>query len=204
MDRIEIPKGKIIDPLRDNPDLRYAAKYPLESGLQFQGIWQCDVFRQGKLISGGYPEPPNTFTTEGMARLLNIIFGDVSKAASEIWYVHLFKNNVNPAVGNEAATAMGASGTYGICQDADYDDPATNAPLYDTATTTTASITNSANEAEFTIKSSITVYGACLSTIQAKTGTSGYLMCAKKFSASRNVVDDDKLYVSYTINATTS
>jgi len=202
MDRIMIPKNKIIEPLRDNPDLRYAAKYPAESHLSFQGIWQCDQYRNGELISGGYPEAPNTFTTEGMARLLNIIFHDISKAASEIWYVHIFKNNVTPAVGNTAAVHMGAEGTYGICQDADYDDPATNAPAYTTADTATASITNSvAGKAEFTIDDSITVYGACLSTIQAKTGTSGYLMCAKEFSSSRDVIDADILYVTYTITA---
>lgn len=194
----------MISSLRDDLELAYAAKHAVESHLAFEGICQCDVYRKGRLISGGYPEPPNTFTTEGMARLLNIIFGDVSKAASEIWYVHIFKTNVTPAVGNTAAVCMGAAGTYGICQDADYDDPATNAPSYDTATTATASITNSASKAEFTIKASITLYGACLSTIQAKTGTSGYLMCGKKFTTSRAVVDDDIVYVSYTISATTS
>ena len=205
MNRIAIPNREIIESLRDDPHLRYAAKYPIESHLGFQGIWQCDQYRDGKLISGGYPETPNTFTTEGMARLLNIIFHDISKPASEIWYVGIYKNNVTPAVGNTAATCLGASGTYGACQDADFDDPATNYPPYTTADTDTASITNSvAGKAEFTIAASITIYGAFLSSIQAKTGTSGYLMCAKKFSSSRAVIDDDILYVTYTISATTS
>ena len=205
MDRIAIPNQELIEKFRSNPDLRYAAKYPLESHLGFQGIWQCDQYRKGELISGGYPEPPNIFTTEGMARLLNIIFHDISKAASEIWYVHIYKNDVTPAVGNTAAVHMGAAGTYGICQDADYDDPATNAPSYTTADTATATITNaSAGKAEFTIAASITVYGACLSTIQAKTGTSGYLMCAKAFISSREVIDDDVLAVTYAITASSS
>ena len=205
MDRIIMPNKDIIASLRDDNELKYAVKYPIESHLGFEGIVQCDQYRNGKLISGGAPELPNTFTTEGMARLLNIIFHDISKAASEIWYVHIYKNNVTPAVGNTAAVHMGAAGTYGVCQDADYDDPATNAPGYETADTATASITNSATQkAEFTIKASITVYGALLSTIAAKTGSSGYLMCAKKFSSSRPVIDDDELYVTYTISATTS
>lgn len=194
-----------IDALRDSPEARYAAKHAVESGIMLQGWFQCDVVRQGRLISGGHREPtPNTFTTEGMNRMLDIILGDTSKTGSNIYYVHLFKNNVTPAVGNTAATAMGAAGTYGICQDADYDDPATNAPSYTPAAAASASCTNSASKAEFTIKASITLYGACLSTIQAKTGTSGILLCAKKFTSSRNVVDDDEIYVNYTVTMTTS
>lgn len=205
MDRIIMPNQEIIASLRDNPDARYAAKHPVESGIQLQGIYQCDQYRKGELISGGYPEIPNTFTTEGMAYLLNIIFHDISKAASEIWYVGIFKNSVTPAVGNTAAVHLGAAGTYGACQDADYDDPATNCPSYTTADTATASITNSvAGKAEFTIAASITVYGAYLTDIQAKTGSSGHLMSAKKFSASRAVIDNDELSITYTITLTTS
>ncbi|MBW2094209.1 MAG: hypothetical protein JRI80_04905 [Deltaproteobacteria bacterium] len=205
MGRIAIPSREMIESLRDNPELRYAAKYPIESHLGFEGIWQCDQYRNGELISGGYPETRNTFTTEGMARLLNIIFHDISKPASEIWYVGIYKNNITPSVGNTAATCLGAAGTYGECQDADYDNPATNKPAYTTADTETASITNSvAGKAEFTMAASITIYGAFLSTEAAKTATTGYLMCAKKFSSSRAVIDDDVLYVTYTISATTS
>lgn len=205
MRKIIVPNKEILESLRDNDHVRYAAKHVVESGLMFQGIWQADVVRQGRLISGGYPEPPNTFTTEGMARLLNIMFHDIEKAASEIWYVNIFKNDVTPAVGNTAAVHLGAAGTYGACQDADYDDPATNSPAYTTADTATAGITNSAaGKAEFTIAASITVYGAFLTTIQAKTGSSGYLMCAKAFTNSRAVIDDDIIYVTYAINATTS
>ena len=202
---IAIPNKRIIESLRDDPDARYAAKHPIESGIGLQGIYQCDQYRKGELISGGYPEPPNTFTTEGMARLLNIIFHDVAKASSEIWYVGIFKNNVTPAVGNTAAVHLGAAGTYGACQDADYDDPATNCPSYTTADTATASITNAVGgKAEFTIADDIDIYGAYLTTIQTKAGTSGYLMSAKKFSDKRDVIADDELSVTYTISLTTS
>ena len=202
---IAIPNKRIIESLRDDPDARYAAKHPIESGIGLQGIYQCDQYRKGELISGGYPEPPNTFTTEGMARLLNIIFHDVAKASSEIWYVGIFKNNVTPAVGNTAAVHLGAAGTYGACQDADYDDPATNCPSYTTADTATASITNAVGgKAEFTIADDIDIYGAYLTTIQTKAGTSGYLMSAKKFSDKRDVIADDTLSVTYVVSLTTS
>jgi len=172
--------------------------------VRFTGSVRCDQFRNKQLISGGYFEPPNIFTTEGMARLLNIIFHDIAKAASLIWYVGIFKNNVTPALGDTAAAKLGAAGDYGECQDADYDDPATDKPSYETVDTATAVITNAASKAHFVIAASITVYGAFLSTEKAKTATTGYLMCAKKFSASRAVIDDDELDVTYQITASSS
>lgn len=198
------PVTVALNQFRENREMKYALKHH-KDGLTFQGIWQCDQYRDGKLISGGYPEPPNIFTTEGMARLLNIMFHDIAKAGSEIWYVGIFKNNVTPAVGNTSVAHLGSGNTYGACQDADYDSPATNHPAYTTADTATAVITNAVGgTASFTIAASITIYGAYLTTNQAKTATGGYLMCAKKFTASRAVIDNDVLAVTYQITCTSS
>jgi hypothetical protein len=139
-----------------------------------------------------------------MAYLLNIIFGNVSKAAAAIFYCGLFKTNVTPALGDTAAAKLGAAGSYGECQDADYDSPATDKPAYTIASTSTASCTNAASTASFTIAGSITVYGAFLSTVAAKTATTGVLMCAKKFSTARAVIADDVLACTYVISCTTS
>lgn len=218
------------DSLRDNPDVRYAAKHPVESHFGLNGIFQCDVYRPRKnlkpgqhfvtdqngkpirnpktgafLISGGMPEPfPNTFTTEGIARMLNIMFHDISKAGSEIWYVGIYKNNVTPAVGNTASVHLGAAGTYGACQaTTDFDEEAYQS--YTTADTETASITNSvAGTADFTIADTITIYGAFLGSSSDPTDTTGYLMSAKKFGSSRSVVDDDAISITYTISVSTS
>lgn len=197
--------NSLISNIRDDAEARYALKHRVDSHAALHGIWQCDQYRKGELISGGYLEPPNTFTTEGMAYLLNVMFFTTSKAGSLIWYVGIFKNNVTPAVGNTAAVCLGAAGTYGECQDADYDSPLTDKPSYTTATTATASITNAvAGKATFVMLAAITVYGAFLSTVAAKTATTGYLMCGKKFTASRAVVDDDELLITYQINLSTS
>ena len=188
---------------RDNAELKYAAKHKQESGLNFHGHVFTDHYRDGKLIhtcdQGG-----NTFTTEGMAYLLNVMFGDVSKAAAAIFYVGIFKTNVTPALGDTAAAKLGAAGTYGECQDADYDSPATDKPAYTIAATSTATCTNTAAAASFTMNAGITVYGAFLSTVAAKTATTGYLMCAKKFGTARAVIADDILAVTYSISTTTS
>ena len=186
---------------RDNADLRYAAKHQRESGLNFHGHVYTDHFRDGKLLhhcdQGG-----NTFTTEGMARILNIVFR--AQTTESAIYCGIFKNNVTPAVGDTAAAKLGAAGTYGECQDADYDSPATNKPAYTIASTSTATCTNAASPASFTINASITIYGAFLSTAAAKTATSGTLFCAKAFSSSRAVIADDVLSVTYVISCTTS
>lgn len=194
--------NRIIQPFRDNNDLLYAVKHKGESNLQFTGIVTLDHYREGKLIHTQTGK--NIFTTAGRNYLLDIIFGTTSKAAAAIFYVGIFKNNVTPAAGDTAAAQLGAAGTYGECQDADYDVPATNKPAYTIAAASAGACTNAAAAASFTIAGSITIYGAFLSTAAAKTATTGYLMCGKKFDTARAVVDNDVLSVTYGIATTSS
>ena len=189
--------------LRDSAETRYAAKHFMESGLNFHGHVFTDHYRKGELIhtcdQGG-----NTFTTEGLNYLLDIIFGTTSKAGSAIFYVGIFKNNVTPGLTDTAEAKLGAAGAYGECQDADYDSPATNKPAYTIAAAASRSCTNAASAASFTMAAGITVYGAFLGTGAAKTDTTGKLMCAKKFTSSRAVIDNDVLAVTYVVTCTTS
>lgn len=189
--------NSFLDPFRDSAEARYAAKHAVESCLRFIGQWRCEVFRNGNLISGGW-EPPNTFTYEGLDYLEDIVFYTTSKAASKIWYVGLFDQNVTPATSNTAASQLGAAGTYGALQAADFDED--TYPSYNTAAAVNGVITNSANKAEFTIEAvSLTLYGAFLSTSSDPTETGCYLMAAKKFSSSKAVVADDEIAVTYQI-----
>lgn len=189
--------------IRDSAETRYAAKYFLDANLEFHGNVLTDHYRNGALLAHD-DQGSNTFTTEGMAALLNIMFGNVAKVATPIFYVGIFKNNVTPALGDTAAVKLGVAGTYGECQDADYTTPVTNKPSYVIASTATAVATNAAAAAAFTMSASITVYGAFLSTSPAKTATTGYLMCGKKFGTARAVIDNDILSVTYVITASTS
>jgi hypothetical protein len=167
----------------------------------FEGKVTFEHWRDGALL---YTETgTNTFTTEGMAKLLNILFHDISKAASHIWYVGIFKNNITPALADTAAK-LGSGNAYGECQDADYDDPLTNRPSYTTEDTSTAVITNVNAKAHFVMNASITVYGAFLADTAAKTSATGTLMCAKRFGTPRAVIADDEIYVTYQITCTTS
>jgi hypothetical protein len=184
----------------DRLDIRYAFKHRAESGLALHGLVTCDHFRGGELIHT--QTGPNTFTTEGMARILNVCFR--AQATDAAIYCGIYEDNVVPAVGDTAAAKLGAAGTYHECQDAEYDNPATNRPAYTMASTSTAVATNTASKATFVMNASINVYGAFLASSQAKTATTGTLFCAKKFAAVRAVIADDELAITYQITLTTS
>lgn len=201
MESIVKPVKNVILSLWDVLDFRYAWKHRVESKAQVHGIWDIDWFIGGKMIKEG----PlfNTFTTEGLAKLLNTEFWTDSKVASKIWYVGAYKNNVTPAVGNTAAVHLGAAGTYGALQaTTDIDESAY--PSYNTAETATASITNSANKAELTFAGTFTVYGVFLGTASDPTAVDGTLMSAKKLSSAKSVDDGDGAAIQYTISVTTS
>jgi hypothetical protein len=171
--------------------------------LGLHNLVTLEHYRKGDLI---YQEAGlNTFTTEGIARLLNIFFGATGKAASPIVYCGLFKANVTPAIGDTAAVKLGAAGTYQECQDADYGTPATNKPSYVIASTATAGCTNDASKASFTMAAAINAYGTFLSLGQAKTDTTGPLICGKRFDAAPRATQiADVLAITYAITCTTS
>ena len=184
----------IIEPAMDN------MKEVLSGQMALKGMVTCEHYRHGGLIheQTGF----NTFTTEGMAKICNIIFGVTAKTGAIGTFVGLFKNNVVPAVGDTAAK-LGSGNAYGECQDADYT-PTTSKPNYTIAVTTTAGCTNAAAKAEFTMAAAITVYGAFISMVAAKTDVVGPLICAKKFTTARATEIGDVLAISYVIALTTS
>ena len=169
--------------------------------LAFEGMVTLEHFRGDRLLQKEVGK--NTFTTEGMAFILNTMFHDIAKTASHVFYVGIFKNNITPALADTAAK-LGSGNAYGECQDSDYDSPLTNRPSYITEDTTTAVISNVNSKAHFIMNASITVYGAFLTNRAAKTDATGTLMCAKRFGTPRAVIADDEIYVTYQITCTTS
>lgn len=201
MDRIIVPKLNM-EHIFDDKNAMYGLKHSAESGFNLQGIWQCDQYRKGELISGGYPEPPNIFTTLGRARILNVMFFTLGKTAAIGYYVGIFKNDITPAEADTAAK-LGSGNAYGACQaTTDFDE--TVYEPYTVVTTTTAGCTNAASKAEYTLAGSITVYGAFLTSDSSTTSVAGLLMSAKRFTASRAVIADDVLSISYVISLTSS
>lgn len=165
--------------------------------LGFTGTVFMKHSRNGRVI---YQEvSKNLIVDEGLNHFLNVVMGATAKIST--WYVGIFTNNVTPAAADVPATELGAAGTYGEGQDADYDLPLTNKPEYIDAPATAKVMSNSGTPASFTIAATITVYGAFISSVAAKTATTGTLLAAKKFDASRAVIDNDVLTVQYDITA---
>ena len=187
--------------LDDKKEIAYAVKHIGESDLKFHGSVFTDLWRDGKYLEYEFPQGKNTFTTTGMNLVLGVVFKSDDEPSAI--YCGIFKNNVTPAAADTSAK-LGSGNAYGECQDADYDSPATNRPAYTVATPGSAICTNAASKAEFTIAATITVYGSFLSDQQAKTSVAATLICAKKFAASRAVIDNDVLAVTYIITCTTS
>ena len=172
----------------------------LSGKLGLHNMVNCKHYRKDDLIY--QEEGENTFMTEGIARILNIIFFTTAKAASSIVYCGLFKNDITPVVGDTAAK-LGSGNAFGECQDSDYT-PATNKPVYTVVSTATAGCTNAAAAASFTMAAAINVYGTLLSFGMAKTDTTGPLICAKRFATTRATQIADVLAITYAISVTTS
>ena len=173
-----------------------------ERTVQFRGDVFLDHKRDGKYLCFEKHMGKNIIPTEGLNSLLDTAVGAATQITA--WYVGIFKGNYVPIATNTAANALGAAGLFTECQDADYDAPATNRPAYTIVAASGGVITNTASKAEFTCAASITVYGAFIASSQAKTATTGKLLAAKKFDASRAVVDNDVLSVTYQLSATSS
>ena len=190
--------------ITDPKEIAYALKHILDSNLEATGNWFLEHRRDGKILHSAWEPNHNTFTTEGLALMHNVLWGSAAKP-SQI-YCGLFKNNITPALADTALAKLGSGGTYGECQDADYDSPATDRALFEIAATTTAVATNAAAKCEFVMANAagITLYGGFLCTAAAKTATTGTLICAKAFATARAVADNDEISVGHTITFTSS
>lgn len=162
------------------------------------GIVTLKHFREDKLIYQN-EESHNLLVDQGLNHFLNVVMGVDAKITT--WYVGIFVNNVTPAAADTPGAQLGAAGTYGEGQDADYDLPLTNKPEYIDVPATAKVMTNGASPASFTIAATLTIFGAFISSVSAKTATTGTLLAAKQFDASRAVIDNDILTVQYDITA---
>jgi hypothetical protein len=192
-----------------------------QMGLSIEGLVQVDVFKKkvrkgvGKLFGAfltliglhGLNEVrvpsvvlnqevvKNLIPTEGLNYILGAALTGVSPIAS--WYIALFEGNYTPVAGLTAATFSAA---------------ATECTAYDEATrvawtpgaVAAGSVNNSEDKAVFTMNATKAVYGIGQLSVNTKSSGSGVLVSAARFSAVKNVVDDDVLSVTSTISMTSS
>ena len=144
---------------------------------------------------------PNLLVTEGLNHILDAVFHGSTQIGT--WYVSIFSGNVTPQATWTAANYV-ANATEIWANGESYTEA--TRPAFDEAAASAGSITNSASKAAFTIDtaSSITVWGAALISSNVKGGTTGTLMSASKFAASRTLYDTDILNIGYTITLTST
>jgi hypothetical protein len=106
----------------------------------------------------------------------------------------------------ETDTAPAAAMTYDVpvyTESTSYDEAAAGRPAYTEAASAAGVTTNTLNKAAFTISATKTMYGASLvSVITAGDhagGANNVLLCYAKFAASRAVIDDDVVNLTYQI-----
>lgn len=161
-----------------------------EANIQTKGQYHCQIIRDGKVIDDWTED--NLVVNEGLNSMLNVMFNGAAQITT--WYVGVFEGNYTPVATVTAAT-IAASATESTAY------TSSTRPEYVEATSAAQSTTNSASRASFVFNASKTIYGAFLISSNTKSGTSGTLFSAARFSTSRAVVSGDELLVTYTVTA---
>lgn len=154
------------------------------------GVFTIEQIRDGKVIDTW--EEKNIVVNEGLNNLLDAYLHGSTQTTA--WYIGIFEGNYTPL-----ATDTGANIVANATECTAYTEA--TRPAWVEAAASSQSITNSASKATFTINATKTVYGAFLISTSTKSDTAGILFAASKFSASRSVVLDDQLLITYTVAA---
>lgn len=148
-----------------------------------------------------YRADKNIVTDEGLNNMLDVVFHGT--AATATWYLSLYANNYTPLAGLTAASYPATageitSGTEGYTE-------ATRVAFVEGAASG-KSISNTASKADFTIAtaSSLTVNGAGLHSVSTKGATTGVLVSATKFSATRTLYNTDVFTLAYSVSLTSA
>lgn len=160
------------------------------SKIAVGGKYTGQIIRAGEVIDEF--EEDNLVVNEGLNALLGIMFNAQTQIST--WYLGLFEGNYTPLATVTAATITSASTECTTYTSA-------TRPEYVEAAPSGQSITNSANRASFVFNATKTIYGAFLVSTSAKSGTTGTLFSAARFSTARSVVADDELLLTYTFGA---
>ena len=137
----------------------------------------------------------NIIPTEGRNHILDTELHATSQVTT--WYIAPFEANYTPVAGDTAAT-FPASATESTAYA-----EATRVAFVEAAASA-GSTSNTANKAEFSINATKTMYGAFMTSVSTKSATTGTLLSAALFAASRAVISGDLLRITSTISLTSS
>ena len=164
-----------------------------KEGAKLKGRFDIEVYDKpgGKLISKSTCH--NVVTNEGLDHTLDVLLHNDTQTAT--WYCLMFESDTTPS----------STTTYGtpVFTECTAYDEATR-PEYVEAASSSQSVTNSANKAEFTMNATKTLYGAALVSNNTKGDTAAagaVMLCAGKFTASQPVVSGNVVNLTYTVSA---
>lgn len=160
------------------------------SKLVVGGTFIGQHIRNGEVIDEF--EDHNLVVNQGLNSVLNVMFNGTTQITT--WYLGLFEGNYTPVATVTAAT-IGSAATETTAY------AALTRPEYVEAASTAQSVTNSANRASFIFNAAKTIYGAFLISDNTKSGTTGTLFSAARFSTAKAVDNGDELLLTYTFNA---
>jgi len=159
-------------------------------GIIAKGRYHGQHIRAGRVIDEW--DDANLVVNEGLNALLDIMFHGSTQITT--WYMGVFEGNYTPVATVTAATITSASTECTAYASA-------TRPEYTEAAASSQSITNSASRASFVFNATKTIYGAFLVSTSTKSGTSGTLFSAARFSTSKAVESLDELLLTYTFTA---
>lgn len=162
----------------------------MESNLAMSGKYIVQHIRGGQVIDEF--EADNIVVDQGLDYALNAGFGQTSAIAS--WYAGLFEGNYTPTSSVVASTITGLSTECTAYASA-------TRPVWTVVASTAKKLTNSASRASFVFNATKTIYGAFLVSSSTKSGTTGTLFSAARFTTAKSVDSGDELLVTYELTA---
>ena len=153
-----------------------------------------------RINSGPWNRTPNLIVKEGLIHILNVALGSTSKPAH--YYLALFSGSAVPA-SNWTAQNFHDNASEIISMSEGYTSP-TRPQWTPTNADADTHIDNTNSVASLTIAAtgSINVNGCALLTDNTRGGTSGVLVSATKYAATRVLQNDDTFVVGYRIALT--
>lgn len=168
----------------------------MNTKLTVGGIFTFEQVRNGKVVDSWKED--NKVVDEGLTYILGNAL-DGSTPSITDWYIGLFKNNY------PVLTTTSASNITADANESQTDYSETGRVPWIEAGVSSLSITNSASVAVFTFTAvSTLLYGAFLISNATKGSTLGTLAAASQFGASRTMLQNDVLNVTYTVSIASS
>ncbi|MFC4923580.1 hypothetical protein [Delftia deserti] len=148
-------------------------------------VYTLEILRRGQVIDREVVH--NLMPEEGRNHGVSVMLKGATQAAT--WYIGLFEGNYVPVDSDKAATFPT------LATECTAYAPATRV-AFTSGAVAAGTTDNTASRAEFTFTSAKTVYGAFLTSAQAKGAVTGVLLSAARFTQPKALQVDDVLRVT--------